>query len=330
LYIATLDGGKTKTVCAILDDKGKILSYTAGAAVGTSLLDPRTVELNLRTVFFDALERSSLSVDDIGVASFTICDLDTEKLRRSMKRMILRLGCKEKVLLEPDYVGAYYIATHGKPGVGVIAGTGAMAYGENTKGDRARTGGWGWFIDDEGCGIWIGVRALNAVAREYDGMGKKTLLTEMLCREFDLRDSMDVMNIAYKDGNAEPSLASRIAPLVDHAAQKGDHQSIQILRQAAREVSVMTLTVAKKLGLEKGRCTIGCIGSVFKSEIFTDTFKELVRSETEAAEFTGPYIVYRPLMGPVIMAFSELKGRSTAEPLYGRIKRKLDYISEES
>ena len=329
LYIATYDGGKTKTVCAILDGKGKILSYATGSAVGTSLLDSRTVEHNLRTVCYDALKHSNLTAKDIGVASFTICDIDTENLRSNMKRMILGLGFKGKVLIEPDYVGAYYIATHGKPGVGVIAGTGAMAYGENADGAKARTGGWGWFIDDEGSGIWIGVRALNLVAREYDGMGKKTVLTHMICKEFGLKDTMELINIAYRNGNADPTLASRIAPMVDRAAQGGDNQSIRILQRAAREVSTMTLSVARRLGLDKDRCTVGCIGSVFKSRIVMDTFKEIVREGTDKAEFTGPFIVYQPLMGPVIIAFGELQGRSLSKSLLEGIDKELNNLSQE-
>lgn len=328
MYIATLDGGKTKTACAILDTKGNILSYTTGKAIGSSLLDSRTVEVNLRNVFFDALKRASLSIEDIGVASFTICDLDTKELTDSMMKRILKLGLKGKVLLEPDYVGAYYVATHGRPGVGVIAGTGSIAYGQNGHGKRARAGGWGWFIDDEGSGVWIGVRALNAVARAYDGMAKETSLSEMIFKELNLKHHMDLVNVAYRNGNADASLASRIAPLVSRAAEEGDGQATLILKQAAHELSLMTLAVSGKLGLDKDKYTVGCIGKVFKSKILLKTFKEKLQRKTKTVELRGPFFDYSPLMGPVVMAYAKLQKRPSSETLFEKISERLINISQ--
>jgi len=331
LYIAALDGGKTRSVCAILDTKGNILSYAIGKAIGTSLLDSRTVDLNLRNVVFDALKPSGLSVEDIGVASFTICDLDTKELKRSMYRKIVKLGFKGKVILEPDFVGAYYVATHGRPGVGVIAGTGSMAYGENRNGKKARAGGWGWFINDEGSGVWIGARALNAVARAFDGVDRETILLEMVCRELNLKHCLDLVNAAYRGGNADASLASRIAPLVDRAAEEGDDQAIRILQQAARELSLMTLAVSRRLGLDEDKYTVGCIGSVFKSKIVMDTFKRMLRGETKAVEFRGPYVDYSPLMGPVVIAFKKQQHtRSSSEALFEAINKNLRNIPQRS
>jgi N-acetylglucosamine kinase-like BadF-type ATPase len=326
LYIVTVDGGKTKTVCAVLDAEGNVLSYATGRAIGSSLLDQQTIEFNLRSVVFDALARSSLGAEDIGVASFSVCDLDTKELMSNMERIILKLGFKGKVFLEPDFVSAYYVATHGKPGVGVIAGTGSMAYGENGSGGRARAGGWGWLINDEGSGFWIGAKALNAVARAYDGLSKETSLSEAICKELNLSDCLDLMNFTYKDRSADPLLASRIAPLVDLAAQEGDSQAIRILEQAAHELSLMALTVSRRLELTKEKHVVGCIGSVFKSNIVLERFKETMKREEKEVEIRGPYIDYAPLMGPTVIALKEL-GTESSEMLLETINKNLEKIS---
>src|ERR1051325_11842780 len=62
------------------------------------------------------------------------------------------------------------------PGVIVNAGTGAFAYGRNSRGETARAGGWGRLISDEGSAHWIGVRATGAALREHDGGKKSELL----------------------------------------------------------------------------------------------------------------------------------------------------------
>jgi N-acetylglucosamine kinase-like BadF-type ATPase len=325
LHIVTVDGGKTKTVCAILDAEGNVLSYATGRAIGSSLLDQQTIEFNLRSVVFDALTRSGLGAEDIGVASFSVCDLDTKELMSNMEGIILKLGFKGKVLLEPDFVAAYYVATHGKPGVGVIAGTGSMAYGENGSGGKARAGGWGWLINDEGSGFWIGAKALNAVARAYDGMNKETSLSEIICKELNLNDCSDLMNLTCKDGSAGPPLASRIAPLVDLAAQEGDSQAIHILEEAAHELSFMALTVSRRLELAKEKHIVGCIGSVFKSNIVLESFKEIMEREEKGVEIRGPYIDYAPLIGPAVIAFKELR-TEPSEMLFETINKNLEKI----
>lgn len=326
MYIVTVDGGKTKTVCAILDAEGNVLSYATGRAIGRSLLDQQTIEFNLRSVVFDALTRSSLSAEDIGVASFSVCDLDTKELMSNMEGIILKLGFKAKILLVPDFVAAYYVATHGKPGVGVIAGTGSMAYGENGSGGKARAGGWGWLINDEGSGFWIGAKALNAVARAYDGMNKETSLSETICKELHLNDCSDLINLACKDGSAGPLLASRIAPLVDLAAQEGDGQAIRILEQAAHELSLMALTVSRRLELAKEEHIVGCVGSVFKSNVVLGSFKEIMEREEIGVDIRGPYIDYAPLMGPAIIAFKQLR-TEPSETLFETINKNLEKIS---
>ena len=312
-------------MCAVLDAEGNVLSYATGRAIGSSLLDRQTIEFNLRSVVFDALTRSGLSAEDIGVASFSVCDLDTKELMSKMEGMILKLGFKGKVLLEPDFVAAYYVATHGKPGVGVIAGTGSMAYGENGSGGKARAGGWGWLVNDEGSGYWIGVKALNAVARAYDGMNKETSLSEIICKELNLNDCSDLMNLTCNDGSTGPLLASRIAPLVDLAAREGDSQAIRILEQAAHELSFMALTVSRRLELAKEKHTIGCVGSVFKSNIVLKSFEEIMEREEREVEIRGPYIDYAPLMGPAVIAFKELR-KEPSETLFETINENLEKI----
>ena len=325
MYIATLDGGKTKTVCAVFDTKGNILSYAAGGPTGRSILDSRTIEINLRNVVFDALRRAGLTLRDIGLASFTVCDLDTEKLKQGVERAVLKIGFKGRMLLEPDYVGAYYLATHGRAGVAVIAGTGSIAYGEDGRGRKARAGGWGWLMGDEGSGIWIGTRALNAVSKAYDGTGEETSLLGMVCEELNLENCLDLLNIAYRNGRPDVALASRVAPLVSRAAEEGDTQAIRILQQAGRELGLGGLTVSRKLGLE-GAYAVGCVGSVFKSNIVLSTFRGVWRRELESVEFRGPYTDYLPLLGPAIMAFKELRKRSSSEEIFETIGKNLKNV----
>jgi N-acetylglucosamine kinase-like BadF-type ATPase len=50
------------------------------------------------------------------------------------------------------------------PTVGVVGGTGSMAVRFDSDG-RTEAGGWGWFLGDEGGGVWLGRQAVRAALR---------------------------------------------------------------------------------------------------------------------------------------------------------------------
>ncbi|WP_342028456.1 BadF/BadG/BcrA/BcrD ATPase family protein, partial [Rhizobium ecuadorense] len=55
-----------------------------------------------------------------------------------------------------DVDAAHLGAFAAKPGILILSGTGSMAWARNSKGQSARTGGWGDLIGDEGSSHWIG------------------------------------------------------------------------------------------------------------------------------------------------------------------------------
>jgi hypothetical protein len=88
----------------------------------------------------------------------------------------------------------------------------------------------------------------------------------------------------------------------------------------------MALTVSRRLGLTKEKHIVGCVGSVFKSNIVLERFKEIVAREEKGVEIRGPYIDYAPLMGPAVIAFKELRTESS-EMLLETINKNLERIS---
>ncbi|MEJ8840311.1 BadF/BadG/BcrA/BcrD ATPase family protein [Ramlibacter sp. AN1133] len=57
----------------------------------------------------------------------------------------------------------------GQPGVIVIAGTGSIAEALRADGSRATVGGWGFRVDDEGSGGWLGLQAVRHGLAAFDG-----------------------------------------------------------------------------------------------------------------------------------------------------------------
>jgi len=57
----------------------------------------------------------------------------------------------------------------GHPGAIVIAGTGSIAEALRADGSRATVGGWGFRVDDEGSGGWLGLQAVRHGLAAFDG-----------------------------------------------------------------------------------------------------------------------------------------------------------------
>lgn len=57
----------------------------------------------------------------------------------------------------------------GQPGAIVIAGTGSIAEALRADGTRATVGGWGFRVDDEGGGGWLGLLAVRHGLAAFDG-----------------------------------------------------------------------------------------------------------------------------------------------------------------
>lgn len=57
----------------------------------------------------------------------------------------------------------------GQPGAILIAGTGSIAEALRADGSRAKVGGWGFRVDDEGSGGWLGLQAVRHGLAAFDG-----------------------------------------------------------------------------------------------------------------------------------------------------------------
>ena len=156
----------------------------------------------------------------------------------------------------------------GAAGVMVIAGTGAIAYGRNDRGETARAGGWGRLVSDEGSGHWIGAQAIGAALREYDRGAESGLLRELM-RALEVRSVHDLAVQANSDPVPE---FARLFPVVAAAAEAKDAAAIGVLQRAGRELAGTVEVLVKRL-FGDAQVPIATHGGVFAaSAIVKDAF----------------------------------------------------------
>lgn len=103
-------------------------------------------------------------------------------------------------------------------------------------------GGLGWVLGDTGSGTWMGRQILRACAADLDGMGPRTVLTELVLDELgimyqqldeDPRPVSDrLVHLKRAVDNLKPANWSRFAPLHDKAIESGDEVAQHLLDRA--------------------------------------------------------------------------------------------------
>jgi len=306
LRILSMDLGKTKTFAMIVDEVGHVYAKAITGPSGMWLKEEIILK-NINEAIRKCLAEENLRLTDLDLISISWADLDTKSDWEDAWRVVEKLGLsKEKTIIEHDAVAAYYAVTWGKPGIVVIAGTGSIGFGINKRGERARSGGWGWIIGDEGSAYWIAIKALNAVSRAYDGRGERTILSRKLKEYFSIEDELEILRKIYKEMGGDVKAIAGIAKIVDEAANEGDEVARRIMEEAGKELALCVLSIAKRLNMEQDEIIVGGVGSVYKSKHVRRTFCKLLEENLPNAEIKEPLTGYAPILGPTIMAFKKL------------------------
>lgn len=184
-------------------------------------------------------------------------------------------------------------------GVGVICGTGSICTGRSRQGERARADGWGWLLGDEGSGFSIGQAAMRAVMRAYDGRGPATLLSGAVLAHWQLSSPEDLIERVYIR-QAGPADIAGLAAVVNEAAQEGDAVARAILEQAAEDLAVTIVTVARRLGYADAVPCGLAGGVVVKSACMADFIQAAARRRGLLLDPVA--LVAEPALGAVRLA----------------------------
>ena len=160
-YYLGIDGGGTKTTCAVGDDS----SVLATASAGPSNI-VRVGEATTRESLHQAVRQACAAAGITPSQVLRTCVGGSGAARPELAA-IVREFLAEMLSTPVDVVGDMQIALEAAfdqgPGVIVIAGTGSIAYGRDRQRKTVRAGGWGFAIGDEGSAHWIGRAAVSAL-----------------------------------------------------------------------------------------------------------------------------------------------------------------------
>lgn len=226
----------------------------------------------------------------------------SEELRASIAR---RLGLDvSRVYVFEDLVAAHASVFLAGDGIVGIMGTGSSVYGTH-RGVRARAGGWGHLLGDEGSAYRMGVAALREVLACLDGLENCSELGTKLIERLSFRSVAEVLRYVYSSPNPKTSIAS-LSVLVLEEARRGCSRALEVVRDEVRSFSRYVAAVARRLGTERVR--VGFVGSLYcyNSDLLRPLLEEALRNylnrEVEVVEQ-----VLKPCCGALVAGLAVLR-----------------------
>jgi glucosamine kinase len=304
LYLG-IDGGGTKTACAVGDEKSV---FAVAEASGSNVV--RLGEDQARVGLHEAIARACTMAEVSPLRVVAACvgaaGAAHPDVNAAVKQMVRRVLPNAEVRVVGDMVIALEAAFEGQPGVVTIAGTGSIAYGRNAAGETARAGGWGYRISDEGSGQWIGRTAISEIMRAHDA-GRETILLPRILEQWKLASCDELV----RRSNSDPAPNfSELFPLVQQASKEHDELAAAVLSHAGRELARLTLTVLQRLFIAEAPVRIGVAGGVFAHS------PEVRRGFYDALHSAWPGVsvcfqITEPIIGALRLARQLVPARTT-------------------
>jgi glucosamine kinase len=303
-YYLGIDGGGTKTACAVGDESRLLATAMAGAS-NIVRVGERQARESLAQSVRQACAAAGIAPAEVARTCIGGSGAAHPELAAKIRQILTA------ILPTPvDVVGDMQIALEAAfdtgPGVVVIAGTGSIAYGRDRQGKTLRAGGWGFAIGDEGSAHWIGRAAVSAVLRAADrseaapetrvSSPDSTLATALL-KAWGVASLADLARAA----NAIPP--PNFAALFPAVAAADDNLARDVLTRAGGELAQLAAVVLHRLfvGAHTASVPVAMTGGVFRhSPLVRQVFCNELRALVARVE-VNPQVV-EPVEGALRLA----------------------------
>ena len=301
-YVIGVDGGGTKTIAALADFWGKILKTGKSGSSSPRNVGIKKATDNISKAIKKALRgrrKADITSTFIGLPAIAE-EFKPKKseIRRKLLRKIPQIS-KGKVIIDSDQKVAFRAGTKQKDGVLIIAGTGCVAHGWRGR-KQAHSSGWGW-LADEGAAFFAGQKTFQAILKDLDDRGPKTLLARLAFEEFKIKTKEDLASLIYSKNPTE--IVPHFSIICDKASQKGDKVARNIMLEAAKEIALTVKPIIQKLRFKNTEFPLVMVGGMFKTKILLNKVKREIRKISPKVKFI--LLKKAPIIGAVKLAIEQ-------------------------
>ena len=254
-----IDAGGTGTRALLSKDRVRLAELARGpanaSAVGSAAA-ARTIADLVQAIAGD--ERpDAIVAGAAGAGRASVAD--------TIARALRDLFPQARIVVGEDAWLALRGAIPSGPGIVLIGGTGSIAYAENPANanvSRARVGGAGYLLGDEGSAFAIGMAAVRLYVRVLDGRAPRDETTDLVARELAAPDRDALFTAIYGEPLVPARLAA-LAPSIIAFAGKGNRAATKIVQGAAQELAELVRAAARETGLTDLNPRVALVGGLF-------------------------------------------------------------------
>jgi N-acetylglucosamine kinase-like BadF-type ATPase len=252
-FVLGIDGGGSKTICVLMDDKSTVLGRgESGPSNYQTVGIPATLRsiesaiytaVNQALNFADTINIKAICLGLAGVSRPRDLEVVNSIFQELQNSEILPITWEqENIVICNDALIALVGGIGDDVGVVVAAGTGSIVFGRNHQGDTKRVGGWGYILGDEGSAYKIAIAGLQAAMKSYDGREISTSLVAGFQQHLNFKNMEDLIEAIYSSRWGVKEIAA-LAPVVDYSAAAGDKLANSIIDDAVQDLFLATSTV---------------------------------------------------------------------------------------
>lgn len=247
-FVIGVDGGGSKTLAILADGRGRELGRGVAEGCNYQVVGMEAAKSAIRTAIQGAFSAAGIPNQAVKSVCLGLAGIGRPDDRGWVEEFVHEEKLAEHLTIANDGQLLLWAGTPEGWGIGVVSGTGSIAYGRSPDGREARSGGWGYLMGDEGSGYAIGRAALQAVAQAADGRAAATSLATRILAHWGLTYPGDLVAKVYRAGIGRVEIAE-LAALVFDESERGDSAALHIETQASRELAAMLAVIAGRLHL---------------------------------------------------------------------------------
>ncbi len=238
-----VDGGGTKTAFILTDEAGAILADRRTEGCNPSLIGKDAAHARIRGPL-EELRAEAEKIDREGQISHTVlCMAGSRPFWREFGDTLTDCG---EVWTFDDSVPVLELATDGRAGLVLHAGTGSFVAARDPQDGVHYAGGLGWRLGDPASAYDLGCHAIGRAILEMQGWAEASAIGEMIRRITGLRTADDVTRHYYTDDMPHITVAN-LAPEVTALAASGDSVAEGIVAESVRKLAQLANEVIARV-----------------------------------------------------------------------------------
>ena len=268
-----VDGGGTKTELILVDSAGAVVARLTAPGCNPSHVGPEAARATLIKALTDLRGDRAVSHTMLFMAGSPAF----------WQEVAAGLNGYGRVTAAPDSVPVVELATKGRPGLVLHAGTGSFVAARTADGVIHYAGGLGWKLGDPGSACDLGRRGIAHALLELQGWARPTALSAALQSHLGMPDAIGLIRYLYNETAANADIA-RFAPQVVELAQKGCAPAQAALAATLAELVEQARLVSSRL-FTGPAVPCGVSGALLNSPPAVEVLRQLAKTHAWNVEY---------------------------------------------